>query len=44
MLLLSVEEGHDLAAGAGGIRGEAISACAFGYAIADCPVDGIIAI
>ncbi len=41
-LLCSVEECYDLGAGAGVVRREAAVTCAVGYAVCDCPVDGII--
>ena len=41
-LLYSVEECYDLGAGAGVVRREAAVACAVGYAVCDCSVDGII--
>ena len=41
-LLCSVEECYDLGAGAGVVRREAAVTCAFGYAVCDCPVDGVV--
>ena len=41
-LLCSVEECYDLGAGAGVVRREAAVTCAVGYAVCNCPVDGII--
>ena len=41
-LLCSVQEGDDLGAGAGVVGREAAVTCAVGYAVCDCPVDGII--
>ena len=41
-LLCSVQEGDDLGAGAGVVGREAAVTCAVGYAVCDCPVDGVI--